>query len=458
MDKYLEFKNKFNGQMKSLCDEVDVWDNIREGAYSEGKNKKSYHSKIYKRLLVCAATLATVISSLYLVGFGNVSSAMGKLFNFISGYTIAQNNDSIEYYNNDIAFVGNDNVTITLRNVVASKDNISIQLSVRPKNISKEQNIKSKQDVLNNLPDLASTLDLYINNTKYSSKTSFALADGNGNRNIYVDFKVKSGDISSDKTMKLVYPDYNSYVNFRLKPISSYNSLEEIGATGYNNGISITAVSSIKDDKLVVDLYPINKSSYHLLSLSRSPIAYKGEDLYLQTNKGTKSYITSAFPEGMSAPNKRFTFDLNDGSKEFTLKIPYIIVQSNEQKNISIPIPDMGQTLMFNQKVEFTDSSLIIKTVQRRSDFGDSKDSLKVDVEYENKNSNKIMLKAEFGRIDFWGNNQKNGGYSSEFNKDGIETTEYFPLEKDDNGSIRLKVSNPEYALLGEYSLKLTPE
>lgn len=258
--------------------------------------------------------------------------------------------------------------------------------------------------------------------------------------------------------MKLVYPDYNSYVNFKLKPISSYNSLEEIGATGYNNGISITAVSSIKDDKLVVDLYPINKSSYHLLSLSGSPIAYKGEDLYLQTNKGTKSYITSAFPEVMSAPNKRFTFDLNDGTKEFTLKIPYIIVQSNEQKNISIPIPDMGQTLMLNQKVEFTDFSLIIKTVQRRSDFGDSKDSLKVDVEYENKNSNKIMLKAEFGRIDFWGNNQKNGGYSGEFNKDGIETTEYFPLEKDDNGSIRLKVSNPEYVLLGEYSLKLTPE
>jgi hypothetical protein len=418
--------------------------------------KKYIHLYKNKKLVAFAATFFIVVVSIFSLGFDNVSATIGKLFSFIPGYSVIENNTTIEYFNSDIASVENDNVILSLRNVVATKNEISAFLTIRAKSILNEQNIDKTQEakkfIQNNI-DLTNFY-LYINKNKYPTNAKIT-SSSPGDVNVFVNFKVKPEEINSEQTFKLVNSDYTLNVSFKLKPISGYNSLEEIGSTDYNNKISITAVPTLKDGKLVVDLYPINKSNYQILSFSKY-YGFMEKDLYLQTNKGVKTYITSSFPDGMSAPNTRYTFDLNDNSKDFILKIPYIVVQNSEQNNISIQIPKMDQSLTLNQKVEFADSYLIIKKVQRKSNVGDIKDVLKVDVEYKNKYPNKKMFKVEFENVDFWGN-IKSGGYSSELNGDGIETTEYFPLEKDENGSIRLKVLNPKYVLLGEYSLELSP-
>jgi len=63
------------------------------------------------------------------------------------------------------------------------------------------------------------------------------------------------------------------------------------------------------------------------------------------------------------------------------------------------------------------------------------------------------MFKAQFNRINFWGTIQS-GGYSSTLDTNDIESTVYLNLKKDDKGTLRFKISNPQYYLTDAYNLK----
>ena len=59
----------------------------------------------------------------------------------------------------------------------------------------------------------------------------------------------------------------------------------------------------------------------------------------------------------------------------------------------------------------------------------------------------------QFNRINFWGTIQS-GGYSSTLDTNDIESTVYLNLKKDDKGTLRFKISNPQYYLTDAYNLK----
>ena len=178
---------------------------------------------------------------------------------------------------------------------------------------------------------------------------------------------------------------------------------------------------------------------------------YKGTDLNLVTNSGMKSYsIPSGFGGGVSP---KYVFEIDPTDTDFTLNIPYIIVESTEDKNISLPIPEVDQIINVNEKIKFNDSTMTIVSVKRVNTVGGENGSLLLNINYDSKRSNLIMFKAQFNRINFWGTIQ-GAGYSSTLDTNDIESTVYFDLKKDDKGTLRLKISNPQYYLTDAYNLK----
>ncbi len=423
---------------------------IRKSVFSKA-GIKSKHNYAPRRVLAgAAAAVAILILSLSAVGFDNVKAAISQMFSFIPGVGIYENNESINYILRDMVSTENDEVILTLNNAIASKDSITVMFSLRRKNYSEEQLIKYKQEYekLQKSNQLKKpNIRLYTKNQEYTEYTG---SSGSGEIDTFnYTYKLKPDEINKDTTYKLAYKDYNLSLEFKLKDYQTYNNLEQIGATDCHNDISLTAVPVFHGDQVEVNLYAINKSKYRINSFNKIYYGYKGDDLNLETNSGTKAYSLS---DDFNVSQK-YVFKVRSNDNNFTLNVPYIIVQSNEDKKISLPIPNADQVINVNKKVKFKDSTMTIVSVKRINKDSNGNDSLMLNIQYENKRSNLSMFSAEFIRINFWGTPQS-GGYSSMLDRNDIESTVYYGLEKGDKGTIRLKISQPKYYLTDAYQLK----
>ena len=417
------------------------------------KNKKKIY--ISRKLIACIAAFAIIISSLSIISFDNVGAAISSIFSFIPGVGIIENNDSIEYVLSKSASAENNDVVFNLNNAVATKESITVMFSIKRKNYTDEQLYKDKQAEWERLQKGGTLarrkVNLYAGNVKYTEYSGSTGGGGQTDTSTF-SYSIKAEDINMNTTYKLEYEEYNLSVEFKLKRYNSYNALEEIGSTAYNNDISITAVPTFTDGKVEVNLYTINKSGYNLYSFYKTfDKGYLNNDLHLETDSGTKAYT---LPDGYGGVNGKFLFDIQPNDKNFTLKIPYITVQSNEARNITLKIPKDGEKIIVNQKVEFKDCTMTIVDVEKTlsqhiGEFGE----LKMTIKYDNKSKNKIMTRCEFLRTNFFGT-ASGGSWSGDLDENDIFTTVYYALEKDENSKLRLKIYNPVYYLTDEYTLK----
>ncbi len=411
---------------------------------------------LFKKLTACAAVLVILLASFSLAGFDNVAAALGKIFSLIPGYGIVENNESIEYILSQPVSAENENIKFSLNNAIATKDSITVMFTLERKNYDNQQLLKDKQKDREQLQSGSSPSQpkvvLYAGQRKISEYRGYT---GGGSKSYISNFayKLKPEEISTDQTYTLEYTDYGLSLEFKLKNYDSYYSLEEIGTTGYHNDISITAVPTFLDGQVQVDLYAINKSAYRLNSFCKADQPYQNNDLHLETESGIKNYTPL---EAYSGVNGKFLFNIDPGDKNFTLKVPYITVQSDEEKAIALKIPKEGEKDTVNQKVEFKDCIMTIVDVERTPpQYPGEYGNLKMTLQYDNKSEKKIMLHPEFVRADFWGNSQS-GSWSAEMDENGVYTTMSYALEKNETDKLRLKVYNLHYCLTDEYVLNFS--
>lgn len=428
---------------------------IKKAVYKKaGINRRK--NIIKKGLTVAVAAVLLLVISTFAIGVDNIANAFGRLFGFIPGYGIVENNETIKYTvdghnlrsENDIAI-------ITLDNVIATENKISVAFELFKKNFEESKSLEEKQKEWEQLENGGTpkkpTIFLHANSNEFKM-ASFSIGGGGETDHVFIDFEVNPEDINSKTIYTLEYKDYNLSIDFNLKTYDSFESLYEIGPTGTHNNISITAVSSKKDNKLEVELYTINKSNYNISSFTKEyDKGYEGKDVLLQTSKGVREYTT---PGSSMGANNKFYFDLSSDEKDLVLKIPYLIVESNESQNISLKIPKEGEEIQLNKKVEFNDSTIVITKVEKvKTDvnaFGD----LRISFQYENKHNNKIMCDTRFYRTNLVGGID-GGGYSSTLDENGIVKAIDFALEKGDDKVLRLKLNRPKYYLLAEYNLEI---
>ena len=419
--------------------------------------KKSTYSKagIMRRrtfatrgLSAIAAAMIIIVISIFSIGFDNVVSAMGRLFGFVPGYGITEGSQSIQYIidGHNIS-AENSQAILTINSVIATKNNLTLNCYIKLKNYHEEKNLSY---IENNINTDKNNLVMAVNGKEYRP-SGCSIGSGGKIEDISAAFHIEQANLSTKNTYTFNYKKYNLSVEFRLKVPEGYDSLEEIGPTDTNNNISITAVSSLQDNKLLVELYPVNKSGLTITSFTKEfDFGYEKKDLSLETDKTSHSY---ALPEGFMGVNNKFYFNVLPEEKNLTLKIPYLIVKSQEKmKKVTLKIPEEGERVTINKKVKFKNSTLVITDVERIKNEN-LNGALRIYFKFQNKDKNMVMFNAEFRRVNILGMEQ-GGGYSTNL-KVGIPQSIDYSLDEPDGDVLRLGIKDPEYFLLGEYNLKL---
>ncbi len=419
---------------------------IKRNVYlkADFKNKRKFSLK--KALIAALILVFVAITSFEIIGFDNVVAYINKVFNFVPGVGILENDDKIQYVITKTDLSENEDVFFKLNNAVATNNSITVMFSIEHKNYLDFEGKKFFSK-----PYEEPNVILYVNNSEY---IKYSGSTGGGSKEDISTFTytVDPNDINLSNSYKLYYESYNLSVEFKFKKVQSFEKLEDIGSTGYNNNISITAVPTFNQNDLEVNLYSIVRGKYHIDSYCKfNNKGYKGKDMIIETESGIKNY---AIPDSIWDGYGKFNFNVETTDKNFTLKIPYLIVNDTEEKIVNIEIPKDGEKLTINKRVDFEDSSMVIVDVEKlASDNGSDDGYLKMNIKYENKYDNIIMKGASFNRVNYFGK-FLGGGYYSEADDNDILTTVGYYLENKDKGVLRLKVSNPSFYLTDEYVLK----
>lgn len=407
----------------------------------------------FRKSLTIAA--AAVLLFIIIVNHNSIGYAFQRILSFIPGVGILENNQEILYRLKDTVTTENELATLTVNNAIATNESISVIFEIVRKNYTEEELKADKEKEWENLKNGEGIREpriyLQTNGQKFKSiNHSYA---GGGPREYYnYYFEISSELINPLNNFKLVFEDLDIEADFRLVTLEQYSSLNDIGTTAIHNNISLTATANLEDNKLKVHVYPLNYSGYTLISFDREyEFNYFNKKMTLKTDKGDKTYtLPDSYGSGINAA---YTFDLSDGANYSILSIPYVVVESAEEKRVTLPIPQAGEVLPVNKEVVFEEGSVLIKDVEKiiytnEDETSDFHAELKVNLEYKNSDQNKQLVGVDL-------TNKKSEGKSWELDEDNRVKTFYYMLNDPDKDKIKLYLTKPRYVLMEEYKLDL---
>lgn len=414
-----------------------------------------YRGILKKIAATVSAAIVLLAVSTAVVGVDNVAEAFSKLFGFIPGYGIVENNQKIKFIAREsILRAENDKAIMTVRTVLAEKSTLGISYEIEKKDFSEPKTVEEKQQLEEFLRTQAMKkpdIRLSVKGKEYKS-SSFSTGGGGKLENTYINFEIPEELINDNTSYTLIDNEFGLELDFTLKPYASYESLKEIGPTDVKNNISITAVPKKVGNRLEVELYTVNKSDFVIYSYAReSDKGYKGMDISLITNGARREYKT---PEGFMGANNRFYFDVSPEDSKMVLNIPYLIVEGDESSPVSLTVPEEGRILKLNKQIAFKDSTMIITQVEKVARPDNKYGALRISLAYKNANPQMILKNASFNRVNILGVT-KGGGYMSDVDENGITKDIEYDLNEGENDKLRLSISRPQYYLLGDYNLEI---
>jgi len=405
---------------------------------------KQRRTHLARRLAACAVAVAILFTA---ASWESVSAAVVQAIRLIPSFGLVTEGESISSVLTEPVTAETDDAILKLHSAFATQTGITVVFTLERKDYD-ENAPKEAVDIHDRTPQYL----LYAGKKCYEQYSGGVGGGGGYERGTQTFTDLKARDIGTDVLYRLEMVKENISVEFRLRDISSYQSLEEIGATDYHNNISATAVPTFLEGQLQVDLYSVNKSKYEFRGFENALQSYQNQSLRLETNSGTKAYTDGYIPN-------RFLFDIEPGDKDFTLRIPYLVVRGEEKaQTVTLPIPAEGESETVNQTVKFADCTMTIATVERLApaDGIDEYGALRMTLQYENKADSKVMYRANMlHRVNAEGE-FKDYSYSVEQDENGICTAVCYGLEKGEDKTLRLAIGEPMYYLTDEYVLRFS--
>ncbi len=411
---------------------------------TEEKHKESSEKRKGSRWKGYAAAAAFIILGILAgINHDRVVLAFQDMLSLIPGVGIINNNQEVEYRLEEQAAAENDQCSLKLLYVAATEDTLTVRFDLKG-TFTEEQ---GQTNNISNFPEIF----LLVDNQKFQKYRGGSGSGISGNQFSYngnYTFKLDQKYIDTGKKFTLVCEEFNIQVSFRLSKIDQYGSPSEIGATEIHNDISLTADAFLKDGQLSVNIYPMNYSEYNLVSFnSEYNLEYFGKKMTLNTDKGIKEYTPpSYYGTDLNAP---FLFDVSDGSGNFELSIPFVVVETKEEKEVSLPIPKEGEAAEVNKEIAFENGSAIIKSVERLAgDIGNEYGYLKISLDYTSLNEVQQLVSVEF--------TGKNAiGFYPYFDEQNRITAVSYMLNESDTKELKLSVITPRYVLMDPYHLDI---
>ncbi len=402
-----------------------------------------------KRMKYLVSAAAILLCIMIGIGSDRIVQAFQSIFSLIPGIGIVENNEEIIYRLKEPVHVTTSQGTLDILSANATKDSIGINFTFRRSNYSEEQLIEDKQkeweDLSKNVDTRKPKIYIIVDNMKY--QMSFGVSSSGGEEQTYsYSFEMNEGDIDLAKSYTLFDEELNISADFQLVSLEQYSDLNEIGATDIHNNISLTATASLVDHQLNVNVYPINDTDYTLISFNREyDLKYFGKKMVLKTDMGDMNYT---LPE-IHFMNTTYSFPVDDTATEYVLSIPFVVVESKEEKKLTMPIPKEGEVIELNKEIAFEKGSVIIKSVEKVvSENGNEYGDLKVSLEYISQDENQQLIGVELTR-------KASEGYSVEYDNHNRVCVINYMLEKSDHRKLKLYVIKPRYAFMDEYNLDI---
>lgn len=422
--------------------------------------EKRQQAVMIRRTLAFAAAFVILLGGTISVFGADViayqaAKIIDRLYQFVPDYGFVDSGSHIRFVLDEKVTAENDEVLLTLNSAYVTDDALTVTLTLRCKNMTSEDFVRLKNEERDRPAEMPKLI-LSVNGAPQDAASGWkSYEDFTGSSAVGIEEQsfytfALEGALREDAQYRLFYPDHNLTLHFQLTA-KALQSPGELGATDVHNDISVTAVPDFSDDRLEVSLFPINNSAYSLYSFTKEIATGSpgGQDLQLETESGVKDYET---PGGYMEPNTKFAFSIDESDRNFTLRIPFIMVQAQEYRNVRLRLPKKGETLTLNQVIEFQDCVMtIVKAERRAAEWGDG-DELKLTLRYENRVTNQIMANVSICRLSRKGKHLGTG-WSYLPDESGVTTEMYIALEPLDIGSLRLQFDNPVYFLTDGYAL-----
>jgi len=209
-----------------------------------------------------------------------------------------------------------------------------------------------------------------------------------GKPNIWEGTYVYEGTITNINGLRVVLLDGEIIdLPIPLVKAETYKSYAEMGPTVTVEDLSVTAITTLMDDKLQVNLISPPQAGRKINAYGGNPnVSNDGEVMTLK-NINNEEFKISA-PGMYSPPLSEFYFDI-DGSaeKEYLLSIPFIETVYEANASLSLDIPKEG-LVEINEEVELAGYPISFKSVER-TDEGHIR--IFVDLNYDEKKDNNLI-------------------------------------------------------------------
>lgn len=443
--------------------------NIDKKYIEEAEVKKP---AIKRYTAIAAAFLLAAVA----IGTSDTAQAeIKKLFKFIPGMTIEQNTDSSNLQSGILYSMDGESVTktdgkstITLLNTYVTDKTVDIVYKVSFDFIN-EDNLIDKNDFSSNLKKYCDEANLdYIKLEDVSDDFPFLSVNEKVSINGKEYKTSQSGGGSTTKKQLTVRVDGidkeieqfgvnlpinmtigNMSFDIKLKPIETYENIEEIGPTAVKNNISLTAMPRWDGDMLYIKMYNLNYSEFTQVYGYVQHDRENGDILpYLligdqkipsiqQNGDGTEFYFDLS------------SYNFSDEQKAAAkFCVPVVIVLNNENKVLEF-IVNKDDTIDFPKEFNLKYADLAITNMTVGTEDWDES----IGIEFTSKNKDE---KIDLDSVDFFSINGKyptgtwvlkeGNSWSAAFGTDDI---------KDIHKYHSVTVSSVMYAINDEYVFSL---
>ena len=420
---------------------------IRDEKVTPAGTIKSRRLFLRAAAVVLAGILLFFGLSIY-PGYDQMSYAIQKWFRFVPGHGIVGEGDPLLYALNTPGLkVENESLSMTLLSAVSDGRYITVSLYFQRKSPDGSQALPDKTKLI----AASQASRIVLGEEEPILMTNWSRGSGGDHDSIYGSFTLPE-NTQAEPDREYIIRDLESGLElpFTLKSVEGFSDLEAIGPTVSHNALSVTAVPTYEEGLISVMLYSYNESLYKIKSFmgdSNNPVLT--DEIHLSADGRDIEHETLGSSIG---PITFFGFKTSERPSSAELVIPWVTLESKEKEDVKVTIPAAGDSVVLNKQVSFNDSKVTLissETVMKAVDeSGKEQRCLKLTMDFENLNPAYSL---------YWlylTDAKPSGGFSWEFDEEGMATTYYYFLEDSHQKNITLTLT-PTYITTSSYRIPL---
>lgn len=388
------------------------------------------NSGLTKTILAWGAAAAVVFASLSAVGFDNVAAALRRIFTFIPGVGIVENNQDLVFTNipvtNEVEAPG---ANARLVSAVYAEGRLTVTVKVLGKDVYYD-------DFL-----------LFINGTQedYWGKGWSSL--GAASASALLTFSLESPGPSADDLYEIKVSGFPDRLAFKMVPCQEYEDFKKIGPGDVHNGISVTTTARRAGDKLIVWCYPFRMDSDTEDSIVGYGVPGFGANArrrFIETESGSVHEDTEGF-----ILRDEIVITMGAADKTAILHLPYLSMVREEGHKLNISFPEGQGAEPQDITVDCSLGKIKIWEVERLPTEIAGKDTVLVKFKFETDDPAKELYSFAIKPT-----KQTESVWSTFAGEEG--RLEYLGLiAEQGKDSIELEITQLHYYLLGEYIIPL---